>query len=111
MLIELSREGVTGKYKNGIKRKIPDDAKPGIIVRIETAGGSLNYNPHLHCIETEGCYSPNDEEDRYYAGGFVPYNVIRHKWMNVVLNLLVNFGFPGCTTQNILVSIRLSGEE
>jgi len=61
-------------------------------VRIETAGGSLNFNPHFHCIETEGCYSPTVEEDRYYTGGFVPYNVTRHKWMNVVLNLLVNFG-------------------
>jgi len=92
MLIELTREGVMEKYSKGIDRKIPDDAKPGIIVRIETAGGSLNFNPHLHCIETEGCYSPHDAEDRYYAGGFVPYNVIRHRWMNVILNLLVNFG-------------------
>jgi len=92
MLIDLSREAVMGKYNKGLKRIIPDDAKPGIIVRIETAGGSLNFNPHFHCIETEGCYSPSAEEDRYYTGGFVPYNVIRHKWMNVVLNLLVNFG-------------------
>jgi len=93
MLIRLSRESASGKWsKNRIQKEIPDDAMPGLIIRIETAGGSVNFNPHMHIIETEGCYSPNDSEDSYYAGSFIPYNIIRHRWMNVVLNLLTNFG-------------------
>ena len=93
MLIKLSRQAASGKWtRHKPEKVIPDDAKPGIIIRIETAGGNLNFNPHLHCIETEGCYSPHDIEDSYYPGSYVPYKVIRHRWMNVVMNLLVNFG-------------------
>ena len=92
MLIRLARLSAAGKwsnYKN--QRKIPEDAKPGIIIRIETAGGNLCWNPHFHCIETEGCYSPFDSEDDYYTGGFLPYRILRNSWMNTVLNLLENF--------------------
>ena len=68
MLIHLSRESAKGVYS---KPKhiidIPDDAMPGIIVRIETAGGDLQFNSHLHCLESCGCYSPRDDEDGYYV--------------------------------------------
>lgn len=92
MLIRLARNAASGKWlKYKPERELPKDAKPGIIIRIETAGGCLNWNPHLHCIETEGCYSPYEREDDYYTGGFIPYRILRHAWMNVVLNLLTNF--------------------
>ena len=58
MLIRLARLSAAGKWSNYKNlRKIPEDAKPGIIIRIETAGGNLCWNPHFHCIETEGCYN------------------------------------------------------
>lgn len=32
---------------------------PGVVVSIQTFGDLVNFNPHLHCLVTDGCFMRN----------------------------------------------------
>lgn len=70
-----------------MKKRCPDKtARPGIITFIQTAGETLNWNPHIHSLATMGCFT---EKFRYYNVDFIPYKVIARKWQVEVLKLLI----------------------
>lgn len=44
--------------KKYLKPSIPDnDAVPGTSIAVQTYGDFLNFNPHLHAIVSDGCFS------------------------------------------------------
>jgi ribosomal protein S27E len=59
LLSKLSRCGwkVLSTY---LKRTIPDEgATPGAAIAVQTFGDFQNFNPHLHVIAADGCFSGN----------------------------------------------------
>lgn len=40
---------------------IAKDPVPGAVISVQTFGDFLNFNPHLHIIATDGCFSTDDE--------------------------------------------------
>ena len=41
-----------------LKQSVPfDDAVPGAAIAVHTFGDFVQYNPHLHLIATDGCFS------------------------------------------------------
>jgi len=45
------------------------DAVPGASIAVQTYGDFLNFNPHLHAITTDGCFS--DDGSFKVAPGFM----------------------------------------
>lgn len=54
---------------------------PGIIQVLHTWGQELNYHPHIHCIVSGGCLSP-DKQQILYAGKhfYIPVRVMSKKF-------------------------------
>jgi hypothetical protein len=48
-------------YQEHLSRR---DALPGMVASIQTFGGVLNFNPHVHALVTEGMLEK--------GGGFLP---------------------------------------
>ncbi|WP_052729807.1 transposase [Syntrophomonas zehnderi] len=38
-----------------------DDPEPGAVIAVQTFGDFLNFNPHLHIIATDGCFTRDGE--------------------------------------------------
>ena len=59
LLVKLSRcaRKVLSAY---LKQPVPfDDAVPGAVIAVHTFGDFQQFNPHLHLIVTDGCFSDN----------------------------------------------------
>ena len=59
--------------------------KLGVVLVTQTAGRSSTWNPHLHLLVTEGGL---DKDDRWYNFYYFDYNILRKKWMYILLNAL-----------------------
>lgn len=57
--------------------------KPGFILTLHTFGRSLNFNPHIHCLCTEGAM---DEEHKYKAIKYINYATLRKSFMKQLLD-------------------------
>lgn len=62
--------------------KLRYKATPGVIVVLHTYGRDMKFNPHLHCLVTEGGFRKN--------GGWVdvnvfPYRMLRRSWQYQLL--------------------------
>ncbi len=43
-----------------LRQSVPDDsAAPGAAIAVQTFGEFQNFNPHLHAIASDGCFSDN----------------------------------------------------
>ena len=43
-----------------LRQSVPDDsAAPGGAIAVQTFGEFQNFNPHLHAIASDGCFSDN----------------------------------------------------
>lgn len=62
--------------------------KPGFILTLHTFGRALGFNPHIHCILTEGAM---DEENNYKAIQYINYETLRKSFMKQVLDNLKNY--------------------
>ena len=51
------------------------EATPGIVAVIQTAGDSLRFNPHIHILSTEGCLV-DDAKNHYHVAGFMDYDIV-----------------------------------
>jgi len=51
---------------------------PGIILTLHTFGRALNWNPHIHCLLTEGGM---DEESNYKRISYINYETLRKSFM------------------------------
>lgn len=60
-------------------------AIPGIIVVLHTYGKDMKFNPHLHCLVTEGGFKNNGI---WVDMNFFPYRMLRTSWQYQLLNNL-----------------------
>lgn len=64
-----------------------DTFKPGIIMTLHTFGRALNWNPHIHCLVTEG--GVNDAH-HYKPIYYIHYASLRKSFMKLILDYLSN---------------------
>lgn len=57
--------------------------KPGSILTLHTFGRSLDFNPHIHCLCTEGAMN---EENKYKAVNYINYETLRKSFMKQLLD-------------------------
>lgn len=55
--------------------------KLGIILTLHTFGRALNWNPHIHCLVTEGGM---DENNNYKKINYINYETLRKSYMKQV---------------------------
>lgn len=59
--------------------------KSGAMVGIHTFGARMNFNPHVHILETEGGF---DEAGKWIVKDFIPYKMLRKRWQAAVMDML-----------------------
>lgn len=57
---------------------------PGVIVIIHSYGKDMKFNPHIHCLVTEGGFRYNGE---WVDLGIFPYKTLRKTWQYQVLTM------------------------
>jgi len=57
----------------------------GIMLGLHTFGATMNFNPHVHLLITEGGLT-NGGKMKYV--GFIPYEMMRKKWQKEVIKML-----------------------
>ena len=67
------------KSKQKIKLKI------GMIQVLQTYGADIKWNPHVHCIVTEGGF---DRKGNWIHTYYMPYKFWRKKWQYLLLTML-----------------------
>lgn len=55
---------------------------PGVVVVIHTYGKDMKFNPHIHCLVTEGGFRYNSE---WVELGVFPYKTLRRTWQYQIL--------------------------
>lgn len=68
-----------------MRKKIGRDAKPGIVAVLHTYGKDLKFNPHVHCLITEGGVKLNGE---WIDITYFPFDLLRKYWQYEVLKML-----------------------
>ncbi len=68
-----------------VERKLHYKAVPGVIAALHTYGKDMKFNPHLHCLVTEGGFKPNGE---WVDVNYFPYEMLRKSWQDKLLNKL-----------------------
>ncbi len=58
---------------------------PGFVCVLHTFGRPLEWNPHIHCLITEGGFSDNGE---WRKVTFFPYKKLRKSFQTVLLNMM-----------------------
>jgi Putative transposase len=66
---------------------------------LQTYGSDMKWNPHLHCIVTEGGF---DNNWNWIHFGFIPYRKWRRKWQYKLLTLLKK-ELPKGTETNVFI--------
>jgi len=90
---ETMEEMLVQSNKKEIKLKI------GMIQVLQTYGSDMKWNPHLHCIVTEGGFDNNGNWIHFY---FIPYRKWRRKWQYKLLTLLKK-ELPKSTETNVFI--------
>ena len=62
--------------------------KPGFILTLHTFGRALNWNPHIHCLLTEGGMN---EDQIYKPISYINYEVLRKSFMKCLLDKMKAF--------------------
>ena len=63
--------------KDVIKWKMGKEIIPGLIVVLHTYGKDMKFNPHLHCLLTEGGFK---RDGTWVDIGIFPYTMLRKSW-------------------------------
>lgn len=58
---------------------------PGVITVVHTFGRSLDFNPHVHALVTEGAL---DKENKWKAEKYIPYEYLRKAWQKVLMDIV-----------------------
>ena len=78
-------ETIKKMFSHSLKR----DVIPGVIGVVHPFGKSLIFNPHVHCIITEGGY---DNQGKFISlGKYISYDAFHKKWKYEVLNALKKY--------------------
>ena len=65
------------------------DLVPGVIGAVHPFGKGLIFNPHVHCISTEGVYAK--DEKFISVGNYVPYDLLHMTWQYEALTSLKEY--------------------
>lgn len=57
----------------------------GMMVGVHTFGATMNFNPHIHVLSTEGGMTT---EGKMKHVGFIPYEMMRKRWRRKVTKML-----------------------
>ncbi|NSW89360.1 MAG: transposase [Firmicutes bacterium] len=57
----------------------------GMMVGLHTFGATMNFNPHVHVLLTEGGLT---NDGRMKRVGFIPYEMLRKRWQYCVIKML-----------------------
>ncbi|MDY6966510.1 MAG: transposase, partial [Halobacteriota archaeon] len=68
-----------------MKWKLKHKATPGMIAVLHTYGRDMKFNPHLHCLVTEGGFKRNGE---WVDVNIFPYKMLRRSWQYQLLTTL-----------------------
>lgn len=68
-----------------MEKKLGKNVKPGIVAVLHTYGKDLKFNPHIHCLVTEGGVKSNGE---WVPVTFFPFELLRKFWQYQVLKML-----------------------
>jgi|LFRM01.1.fsa_nt_gb ribosomal protein S27E len=58
---------------------------PGVITVVHTFGRSLDFNPHIHALVTEGAL---DKDKKWKAVKYIPYEYLRKAWQKVLMDIV-----------------------
>ena len=58
LLTELARAGAEATSEL-VRREAGQDARPGLVISLATAGDLLKWHPHLHLLTTDGGFAPD----------------------------------------------------
>lgn len=83
------------------KSKKKTKLKIGMIQVLQTFGADMKYNPHVHCIVTEGGF---DRKWNWIHTYYIPYKFWRRKWQYKLLTMLKK-ELPVCTETNIFINL------
>ncbi|MFU8766617.1 MAG: transposase [Candidatus Methanoperedens sp.] len=80
--------------------------KIGMIQVLQTFGADMKYNPHVHCIATEGGF---DRQWNWIHTYYLPYKFFRKKWQYNLLTMLKK-EMPKCRETNVFIDLLLNRE-
>jgi hypothetical protein len=83
------------KSKKKIKLKI------GMIQVLQTYGADMKWNPHVHCIVTEGGF---DRQWNWIHTYYIPYEYWRKKWQYKLLTMLKK-EMPRCRENSVFIDM------
>jgi len=75
--------------------------KIGMIQVLQTYGADIKWNPHVHCIVTEGGF---DGKGNWIHTYYIPYKFWRKKWQYHLLTMLKK-EMPKCRETNIFIDL------
>jgi len=75
--------------------------KIGMIQVLQTFGADMKYNPHVHCIVTEGGF---DRKWNWIHTYYMPYKFWRRKWQYILLTMLKK-EMPVCRETNVFINL------
>lgn len=58
---------------------------PGVITVVHTFGRSLDFNPHIHALITEGAL---DKDKKWKSVQYIPYEYLRKAWQKVLMDIV-----------------------
>lgn len=58
---------------------------PGVITVVHTFGRSLDFNPHIHALVTEGAL---DKDKKWKEVKYIPYEYLRKAWQKVLMDIV-----------------------
>jgi len=78
-------ETIKEMFSHSLKRNVI----PGVIGVVHPFGKSLTFNPHVHCIVTEGGY---DNQGKFIPlGKYISYDAFHKKWQYEILTSLKKY--------------------
>ena len=83
------------------KSKKKTKLKIGMIQVLQTFGADIKYNPHVHCIVTEGGF---DRQWNWIHTYYLPYKFFRKKWQYHLLTMLKK-EMPKCRETNVFIDL------
>lgn len=88
-LQKIISDSAYGTIKKMFSHSLKRDFIPGVIGVVHPFGKSLIFNPHVHCIVTDGGY---DHQGKFISlGKYISYDAFHMKWKYEVLNALKKY--------------------
>jgi hypothetical protein len=97
MASKITMEEIVASSNKKSKKKIK--LKIGMIQVLQTYGADMKWNPHVHCMVTEGGF---DRKGNWIHTYYMPYKFWRRKWQYKLLTMLKK-EMPKCRETNVFI--------